>query len=175
MVWWIFFSSARDQTCKLWYKSIIPRKFINIHVYGQQCFWCIFLQIGNYLSENHGKWRKIDSLLEKVKCALLCDGSSTCWKFNSPRYSSILSLFFSETKISQILKLGQNYILYIIDVSNVVMKHLKSKTFRHRKEQFQCDKCEYKSAFKQSLKLHVVSNHGGKQFTCDGCNYNYIK
>ena len=64
---------------------------------------------------------------------------------------------------------------YIIDVSNVVMKHLKSKTFRHRKEQFQCDKCEYKSAFKQSLKLHVVSNHGGKQFTCDGCNYNYIK
>ena len=103
-----FFSSARDQTCKLWYKSIIPRKFINIHVYGQQCFWCIFLQIGNYLSENHGKWRKIDSLLEKVKCALLCDGSSTSWKFNSPRYSSILSLFFSETKISQILKLSCN-------------------------------------------------------------------
>ena len=42
---------------------------------------------------------------------------------------------------------------------------------KHEREQFWCEKCNYQSASKRSLKLHTQSNHDGLRYACGECGY----
>ena len=50
--------------------------------------------------------------------------------------------------------------------------------FKHDGTQLQCEKCDYQSALKQSLKLHIQSKHDGIGYACgecDQCSYRASK
>ena len=42
---------------------------------------------------------------------------------------------------------------------------------KHDGEQFRCEKCDYQSASKHSLKLHTQSKHDGIRYVCGECGY----
>ena len=42
---------------------------------------------------------------------------------------------------------------------------------KHDGERSQCEKCDYQSASKKSLKLHTQSNHDGIRYVCGECGY----
>ena len=62
-------------------------------------------------------------------------------------------------------------------VMNVVLKQLKNRGFKshtaakHDGLRFRCEKCDYQSASKPSLKLRTQSKHDGIRYVCGGCGF----
>ena len=70
---------------------------------------------------------------------------------------------------------------YITDVTNVVMKHAKSKPFtntcrnmyenRRVELKYNCSACDYKATSAVSLKLHKQVKHEGFRYACGECGH----
>ena len=47
----------------------------------------------------------------------------------------------------------------------------RHKQFKHDGLGYACEDCDYESVSKQQLNLHMVSKHDGEKISCDKCDY----